>query len=424
MDAIFYPQARVNVGLVPRATGELISLLALPARSTEVTHNDVYTADEFSLEVDGHHFPSDPRTVKCFAVDIHLADVGRAGKDLSTGSASTRSLVGHADKVSRRYRDQEMTFRAEGRDLTGLLLDARWYDRVVTLGRPLETIVREVLADVPSTTELLVSSDASFVVPGDVKSKKRNTYRAQQSTSVWEALTQLALRSGAVLVMDGDTLRIREPRTIDDATVAPLFIEGRNLSSLSIERELGTTDIPNIRVRAFDPATGKTVIGQWPKSPRKTVRATKSKKSTEISFQDHVIQHPAPTVALLTEVARRVHTHSAFQQLAAEFETKDLRALTHTGESVSLTGIRNGFAVRLRIDQETRHVLEREMSRFEKARALEIQGFERQVAQALAAGIRTIDTTLFVDRARHRYNVDNGYTLNVEAVNVLDVGGL
>ena len=418
----FYPQCRANIGVIPRGSNELLSLLAVPVTRAELTMNDVFTADEFDIEIDGHVFPTDPRGLRCFMADIHLADVGDAPKNLTTGSDDTRLLVGHADSVSREYRDQKMNFSAKGRDFAGLLLDAKWGDRAVELNRSLGDIVSEIVSSNPSTAELAVVEDETFLVPGDGGSKKRNTYRAARDTSLWEAITQIALRAGAVATIELDRVLVRAPRTIDSAAGMPVFVEGRNISSLKVARELATTSVPNIRVRAFDQASGETVIGQWPEVPTGTARATKSKRSVDLEFEDHVIRHPKPTSSLLTSIAKRIHTQRAFSQITVEVETRDMLAFDADGESVSLTTIRNGSSFRLHVDRESRDVLELAVSDYEKARLLERQGFERQVAEALTRGARIIDAILFVDRARHSFSADDGYTLAVDGVTVFDGG--
>lgn len=428
---IYYPTAHANVLYVPRsltdaaASGPVpgLSLLGVPMRDAEVRHNDVFTADEFSITVDGHHFPSDPRDIRALGVDLYIGDSGRPGKNLGVASDPHRVLVGNADEIERTYRDQTLHVMMKGRDLTGLLLDAQWGDRVVQLNRPLEDIVREVLAELPGLDRLRVEATEAFVVPGDPGSKRRNTYRASADSTVFKGLAQLALRAGALLVLHGDTLRIESPRTVDGSQAdPPVFIEGRNLTNLRIHRELGRSDIPNVRVRAFDTKTGKTVIGQWPESPKKTVKAAKGSAGEEVEWLDQVIQHPAPTKQLLSDVARRIRTQLAYQQLAISFETQDMVTMSNEDRPVPVTTIRNGTSVRIFIDDDTRIILERAMTPYQKALQLQREGFDAQVADALARGIRTIDALLFVDTAQHRYSADDGYTLAVEAVTAIDGG--
>lgn len=418
----FYPQCRANIGIVPRGGNELLSLLAVPVTRAELTMNDVFTADEFDIEIDGHILPTDPRGLRCFMADIHLADVGDPSKNLTTGSDDTRLLVGHADSVSREYRDQALKFSAKGRDFTGLLLDAQWGDRSVELDRSLGDIVAEIVWSNPSTEDLEIVEDEPFIVPGDSGSKKRGVYRAARDMSLWEAITQIALRAGAVVTIELDRVRIRAPRTIESAVGMPVFVEGQNISSLKVARELATTSVPNIRVRAFDQASGETVIGKWPEKPTGTARATKSKKSVDVEFEDHVIRHPAPTAKLLNAIARRIYTQRAFSQITVELETRDMLAFDSDGEPVPLTTVRNGSAFRLHIDRDSRDILELAISDYEKARLLERQGFERQVAESLTRGARIIDAVLFVDRARHSFSADDGYTLAVDGVTVFDGG--
>lgn len=418
----FYPQCRANLGIIPRGSDEILSLLAVPVKRAELTMNDVFTADEFDIEIDGHVLPTDPRGLRCLMADIHIADVGDASKNLTTGSDATRLLVGHADTVSREYRNQEMRFTAKGRDFAGLLLDAQWGDRTVELNRSLADVVSEVVWSNPSTEEIEVVADEPFIVPGDAGSKKRGVYRAARDTSLWEAITQIALRAGAVVTIELDRVRIRAPRTIDSAVGMPVFVEGQNISSLKVARELATTAVPNIRVRAFDQSSGETVIGKWPEKPKGTPRATKSKKSVDVEFEDHVVRHPAPTKRLLNAIAKRIHTQRAFSQITVELETRDMVAFDADGEPVPLTSVRNGSSFRLHIDRESRNVLELAVSDYEKARLLERQGFERQVAEALTRGARIIDAVLFVDRARHSFSADDGYALAIDGVTVFDGG--
>lgn len=445
---VYYPQARMNLGIIPRdgSSEDLINLLGAAPLSVNVEHNDIFTADTFEVEIQKSLFPMSCRDVRAANLDIYIGDVGGVGNQINTvakdNRGSDRVILGQSDKISEKFDSSSgATVRFEGRDYSGILLDEKWQGRKIALGRPISEIVKEIAGSVPALerSEVLVIGE-DLIVPGGV-GRKRKTYRADADLSLWEAIIQLAMRVGAIVTMQLDLIVIQPPRNLQsdaERLTTPLFVEGQNLEKLTYSRTTGASDVPNILVQAMNPSNGAIVEGRWPKVWKRLPRATQAKervKKTETQeFKRFVVKHPAPTVEALNRVARRVYEFLAREQVTVSFETRDM-AITKTPnvpefdktfnlndvETVRTTAIRNGTQIRVKIDPAARGVLEKPLTRAEKERELREQGYRDQVAFVMAEGFRTMDELLFVSRATHSYSVTDGYGLSVEAINTIEV---
>jgi len=446
----FFPQARANLAIVPFdnvpvASSELIRLGSVPPRRIRYESNDIFTADTFELELDETLFPLDLRDVRAVAVDLHLGDAGSLSALIDTVSDKNRLILGQTDKLAKRIEtDTASTVTFTGRDYWGLFLDEKWQGRSVTLGRALSEIVGEVKDSIPAVERMDVVAVDGFdpVVPSG-RGRKRKKFTAQPDKSVGEVLVNLALKVGAIITVDRDRIQIQPPRNIlsDNAREStPLFVEGRNLKSLSTERMLGKPDVPNVLAQSIDPASGALVEGRFPLNFKETARAARvkerAKKSVNVEFRRFTIRHPAPTVTAMNEIAKQIYDFHAREQVSISFTTNDLVVAPNplpariderlrvedSRDLVATTQLRNGSAIRIRIDPDVRNVLEKAVSEADKERELRLAGYKAQVAAILAKGYRLFDELLFVSKASHEYSTDSGYQLGVEAVNFIEVG--
>ena len=440
--AVYYPQCRVNLWLLPEGKestlDNLLPIEAIVPVSAEVQRNSVNKADTFSVDLDATFFPIDPKGVRTTLVSVHMQDMGDAGKVLNTRTAESRLIIGHADKVDV-DRDKGI-ISLEGRDYTALLLDPAWSDTglgKLELGRGLDVIVQEVLDSVASAAALdvavLMLGDAPIVPAG--KGKKGRYHVPDNKTSPWEVLHGLAQQIGAILAIDGDTVVIRRPETVvaGSQRVLPVFVDGVNLEGLKLARNFDDKDLPNVRVKATDPQTRGLMSATWPDPPNKDIRIARGKRGTKreetISYHNYTIDHPAPTEELLEVVARRVYEGWRQQQLSVEFSTAELEVLqTRTSgpledaeRGFDVSRLKNGTPIRLHIDRQTRNVLER--AKTPEAKELELLqlGYRGQVAKALASTWRSLDRTFYTESCTHRYSADEGYSLDVSAINAVEV---
>lgn len=434
---IYYPQARASLSFVPYDVktallnaSDLITIDDLRPISLSFTSKDSKTAGEWEVELPLRYFAQDPRLFRCVAVDLHLGDSGALDAPLRTSKA-TRLVLGIADAVEKTADASSATFKLSGRDYKAFLLDEKWQGRRVELGRPLDLILRDVLDSIPAAAPLTIALDgvpAAPLVPGG-KGRKASVWRGSPDSPVYQEMFALALSVGLTLAVEADQVLIRYPRTFTVSDETPLFISGHNLSKLTIKRNFGVKELPNVRISAISPATRATVSAQWPEEPRETTKITKAKekpkKTSQTIIHDFVVRHSAPTVEILSKIARQVWERFAQQQLEVTFESRDLTAplfaperAQQGGEAARFTDVtrlRNGSPVRVYLAPETRQILEATLTEDDKIRQLTAQRYDLRVAEVLARGWRALETPLFLDEVTHRFEGNAGYTLSGKA---------
>lgn len=440
----YYPRARVNLSLVQRgaglltgADGELMALGAIRPRSVHVDCNDPEKADTWSAQFDLGHFPLDPSEVRAAVAAVHIGQVANAEDELITTNSENLIAVGHADKVTRKYSGDRASVEFEGRDYTALFLDTLWGDAALKTGRRLDEMIADLIASKPGLSRMLIETRgmdrAPIISPGTTA--KTKVFRYQDTGKVWDGLQDLAAQAGVILTVDRDVVVIQPPRNVGPNSLEsrPIFVDGLNLKNLDITRSMAQDEIDNVKVRAVDPRTYKTLEGFWPNPPRETVKITRSKGQTSKNrtqeFSVHRISHPAPTEAILTEVAKRIWEARAQQQLEVKLETAEMLVPSIVpgdlnGEiawSFDATKMRNGRTIRLRVDRETRHVLDRPITAGQREIELRAVGYTAQVANVLAQSWHTLDRLLFVDSCKHSFDADSGYSLSLNCVNSLEI---
>lgn len=425
-NTIYYPKCRVNIGMIAYdpQTGnrsDLLALASLPVSKCTVNSNNTLTADEFTIELVERYLPADPTNILAIQIDLHLTN-GEPSKELETTTNETRLLVGHADDITRKHLNGAVTFEIKGRDFAGLLLDLKWGARVVELGRDLESVIKEIIAAYPQSRGLRVHSNGTFVLQGDKKSKKNNRFTLPSDTSLWEGLIKLGYLAGAIVSIRFDCIEINSPRNPDASSDPPVFVAGKNITSLTLSRELGKTTAPNVIVKAYDYKTGSIVEGKYPNNkPNKTTKVTQNSPTSSEEWTQFVVKRPRPTKESLNKDAELIYGRLAHKQVKVSFQTRDLTCETSEGKTAPLTNLRNGDTIRLYVDNSARRILEMAITEPERQRKLAAEGFSSEVARVLGSQASVIDKLLFVETATHSYSADDGYTLAVTATTFLEV---
>jgi len=443
--SLYYPSARVSLTIIPAGRDLLalgdedkLKLTDIKPVSCQVKSNDLHTADTFELVLEESVFPVDPRVIQTVSVAIFMGDAGGINRKLDTGQGD-EVILGIVDDIEKNFsRTDKDTITLKGRDYSTFLLDTEWGDSVyVDLKGPITEIVQTVLESVPATRLMRAVSlfDTEPTFPDAPKSKSH--FIAKSGASIWEGLSEISARIGAIVTVRADQVIIRPPRTADANAAMPLFVHGQNLESLAVKCEYGQHTTSNIVVRARNSDTFKTVVGRWPTKAKKTTTAQKSRKQTQTAASEKTtsfsIRHPAPTVELLTEIARQVWIRHAQQKLKISFSTKEMRVweapqsvidagtVDEAMRNFEVTRLRNGDSVRIHIGRQTRNILQKAVNDEQQARYLRQQGFAQSVAAELARGWRRIDSPMFVVSASHRIDEGGKYSLDVECENQITV---
>lgn len=437
----YIPQARCVLGILPRSAegsnaDDYLRLESVEPRSFTVNMQDLQTANEFDIDFDLDLVPLDPREIRAMYVDLLFGPV-ESPDDVLEVNDQNRLIVGQVDELNTKLKNDGDVVSVTGRDYTGLLLDEKWLNRRVELGRPITTIIRELLDSYPAASNLIVEhrfEGSAPVVPAGAGERGRY-FTADHRDALLEGMQQLARFVSAQVVVQHDRVVVQPPRTTTEGDQVLAVEAAKGLTDLDVLRKLGGEDIPNIRVKANDPETFGTVVGEWPQPPEpepKVVKAgEESSSETEITWQEYDIQHPAPTESILDDIAKGVWENMAQQQLEVSLETKHLRFDGYqAGRSFEDTlepmrhqssDVRNGTRIRVIVDRDTRQVLRRANNKTEAILELQRRQFSYRVAQSLARGFDELDVLLFTDTATHSYSQGEGYSLSVDAINAIEV---
>lgn len=436
---VYYPKCRVNLYMVGEDTslGAIMPIHGIAPRKVRIINTPTNQADRYEVELDGHYFPADDSMLRSTLVEVYLGHTADMAGELEYGPAN-RSILGHVDNVRRSMSEGAKVYLT-GRDYTALFLDAKIKGARIKLGRTLEVIVGELVALVGGAAAMTVVNSTGAptpTVPAGV-GPKGESYAGKHDDRVWDVIQELAKRVGLLCVVRVDEVIIMEPRTVSplDPTAYPVFLEGQNCKKLETERAYDDRDLPNIRVKAVDPKTFKTIEATWPLTPLSSTTITKTgektSRSTKEDYHEFIIEHPAPTVAILREVGRRVFEGWRARQLSIKFETTELvvsaqatgarLALLPATDKYEAAQIRNGTPLRLEVSTQTRHILERDQTPEAKELELRRRGFRESVAAALASRWTELARTLYVSQATHTFDHEAGYSLAVETVAALEV---
>lgn len=336
-------------------------------------------AHRFSLGFLFRDIPLDPRVVRAIGVEVHLGTVpadefgqGIASADdprksvLRTRDAGggvsqgTQLLVGTADTISTEFSDGSMVVTIEGRNLVGILIDAKVTPQALArlrLDQPIDQVVVQILELLPFGAGIAVSVDAAEWPDGSVPSPLAvgDVTRVLQSAdgqsvqgqapqgkasdlSFWDIITQYCLLVGAVPFFVGEVLRIRPARNLFDqrrktgsdprfptpftgggprvvqtesgaeSLTLRRLVYGRNVGSLKFERKLGGTKVPTVEVVSVDTSSEKRgaqrlLSARWPDAASnsanaKVVGKVQAARATSVAPSGQVAQEDVVRISV------------------------------------------------------------------------------------------------------------------------------
>lgn len=335
-------------------------------------------ASRFTLTFDYQDLPIDPRLVRALGVEIHLGTVsaanfarGMTGQTDTDGRAlsilrtrlddldpttgrpsldpSTLLFFGVADQwdVQHNVRGGS-TVMMEGRDIRGLLIDAKIPAAkiaAIDLGQPIDVVVANIIQtmglDHDLTIDVMtdVNEWPNGVVPspgeangltrvrlGSGGGKASASPANGSKASYWDLITNYCELVGAMPQWRGPTLWIRPTRSVFDIaldTKLPTafaggltreiggetirvrrLVYGRDLIDLKLSRKFTTTAVPIVRCISFDDqvrGAQRMIFGQWP--PADSPEAKAKSESEVIPVPMYGIR----SVERLTEIARSTY---------------------------------------------------------------------------------------------------------------------
>lgn len=443
---VWYPGAAVNLAYASVTTGrrvtreDLLRLEAVEPRAVEVQRNNVLTADTWSIDFDSELFPQDPNAITTALVDVFFGDRGAPTSPILR-TPERRLIVGLADGIEvKTSATSRSTLSMKGRDYTSIFFDVKWGRRAVGLGRDVVSLIEEIRDTVSGAEALDVAHrlDGSIPVVPAGRGKKRAAFRMKPKDTVWDGMQRLAQLAGVLVSIEGDTIVVQDPRnvTLDSPDTVPVFVDGLNLTSLTISRQMTRDVLPNIQAIARNPRTGRRVIGRYPNLSNArgvtTITKTKTKgvkKKRKVEWREFRIAHPNPTTTIMNQIARRIWEGYAQATTRVTLETRDLTVIEQRADQpveaavqgFELSRLRNGTPFRLHVDRATRELFSGANSPALRETIARERGFKARVAASIGQAWKRLDRVFFVDKVTQRYSVDDGYRVSIEGIALIEV---
>jgi hypothetical protein len=370
-------------------------------------------AGKFNLEFDFRDVPIDPRVLRTVVVDIHLGAVSDENFAAGMGGAvdaneqrlsilrqkrsevitnvGTQLLVGIADRMHVRHGAKGSTVTLAGRDLRGVLLDAKIpvkKIRQVDLTKPIHEVVTNILATITTDDRLLFDASADerewpegrIPSPADAEGLTRvrrgadggganSTPAGGAEISYWDLITQYCSLVGGIPHFVGTVLWIRPAhsifkRVLDETVPTPFagaeprqvgaeqlrvrrLVYGRDLDNLEFERSFGGQNVPLIKAVSIDDTKRgkeKLLIAQWP---------PKGSEAAKLKADNEVLRIPVPGVKSLEQleqVARELYEEIGRGEIGGKASTKNLASFGGDNSDPDMLRLRPTAAVQFLVD--------------------------------------------------------------------------
>jgi hypothetical protein len=380
----------------------------------------------FDMEFDFRDLPIDPRVIRGMAVDVHLGTVdpdqfaaGMAGRlssfgqlqsilrtqsDFTGTGGRTRQIVlglnrlmtGSADTWRVVHGDQGSRVHVRGRDVRGILIDAKVDPKLAAdldLTKPIDRVVADILELLPveNDTFLTVRADPSEWRDGRIPSpgtadgltrvrrgaagdKSKSTPASGSEASYWDLITQYSNLVGGIPHLLGRKLMIRPAHAIHERVLgrtedgrdvetpfdggAPRRADGeevrvrrltygRDVKELEFERKFAGQNVPLVEVVSIDDrvrGAGKLLRAQW---PRAESRAASLKADTE------VLRIPVPGVRdleRLEAIAQSIYEEVGRGEMGGRAKTQALASFGGDNADPDMLRLRPTDAIELTVD--------------------------------------------------------------------------
>lgn len=453
----YYPQAacRLRVlwedfGLTDDPNLKREYLLDVLCKRVNVNINDYVEADTFDIDIEYNSFPFDPRTMRAVGVSIYIQDMRKLFKSNGAPirirpSADNIMFQGFADESGIILDDGSQTVRIEGRDFTGLFIDAPFDKREIPLTDNVEAILRTLVKGLPATASLTVVNRTGETLPtlaefapdfkpfGTTKSKKKNE-------KYWDVIQDLVARAGLIAFVEIDKLVISKPRALYNKANARQFIYGANLKQLDFKRKLGRQKGFNVVVRSLDFEKGEVVEAKIPEEATALFttetgiaaeRVQVDKQNTDGSIK----KEDAPFLSFLipnivkkehlVAVGEKIFEEVSRQEIEGSLTTKEMRVRQGTNKfkavEFDLLKIRNGTPIDVTIEKDDQKQLNRLTSISAKVRYLRSRGFQAEPARALAKTLGKITTTFYTKSVDFTLDQEDGFSLKIDFINFIEL---
>ncbi len=479
----YYPRAAMFLHIRLEDFGDKASGLANQwfdiaclANNVTVNLNEYSKADTFSCEIDYKNFPFDPRCIRACGIVIAMEDAGEIFTNTNSlidvkPTPENTIFIGWADEESISFSDDTRTVRMSGRDNTALLIDRKYLEGNVSVDKPLNVVIKDMLAGLEETKDLTIEIRArdkdgnplttlpvlaSFWSDKSQLSGKKNVKKDQ---SYWDVIQELVSAAGMIAYIELDKLIITQPRVLYDRNQAKKFIYGSNLKSLEFKRKIGRKKGFNIAVRCLNVEKGEVITAlipkeataQWsketgipntevvipkmvPAAPA-TVAGKPQGQQNQLSDQDAEAKgDPAPYIAFsvknvnskdqLIEIGQSIYEEIGRQEIEGSFETNEMRIkftrLDGKEDLFNILKLRVGMPVVVEIKGDDIAAIRNIKNQSGIEKYLVDHKYNPKVARSLSQSIGKSNTPFYTKSVTFTMDSEQGFDCKVEFLNFIE----
>lgn len=455
----FYPQAVCTLKVRWEDFGQDDAILTkdytlrVLAKSVTVQINDYTAADTFDCQIDYKSFPFDPRCIRAVGITIHMEDMKKLYNDDGSvaklePSVENTVFQGFADEEEISFDDSTRSVMLSGRDFTALLIDSAYTGKALDLGASLDSIINQLLKELPATEEITVDNRTGGALPNlgsfapDFNPLSR-TRGAKKNESYWDVIQDIVGRSGLIAYIELDKLVLTKPRKLFNNEDTYQFIYGRNLKSINFKRKIGRQRGINVLVRSINPENKNEPV-LTAKIPAEATNAfvnalgiQKADQTVEkVDSKGKVITETAPFITFnvpdigsktqLIAVGEGIFEEIGRQQIEGSIETKDMcisqqQAGSEQYIEFDITKIRVGTPIKIEIESDDLDEITRIKSEQRRVQFLLARCYEEKIARALARTLGKFQTRFYTKSVEFSIN-NEGFTMNLDFINFIELG--
>jgi hypothetical protein len=422
--ATWYPRCHALLSVVLDGRGGADTeplLVETTPISARVCRNGYHDADTWSLEFDARAMPFDPDLLRSAAAFIYMF-AAEGMEDRREWAVPDHEMVrGLADDASISLSDDGQVLSMEGRDYTGLLLDAEWDPRDrIPAGQPLDVTI-QAIADAAAPPGARARFEVAFLGEGTPpivgaahRSTKKKGLWVKPGKSHWDVIYEMAISHGAIAYVQGEQIIVTDPNTQTELSLqrAPQLVYGRNLDSLDVSRHLTKERVPQIKMVAYDPRSGERVEVLFPERGEKVTDGLGSKK-------DEILVLPAPKGIgdrdTLRRIARARHANLGRSEASYRAETCNLDSL----DGQDLLRLQAGSPVSIGFDPFNLEQM-RSLTLAQREAHLRELGYSSKLAAFVAERYERLDQfrqPYYTTQAEYSWSIDDGISISIEAKN-------
>ena len=460
--SVSYPQASVQMVVLWRNRKK--SELSIRPRHITVNLNNYSEANSFSLVADYKDFPFDPRAMRSCLVFIYMQDMGenRWGQwEIIDQKDENLILQGYIDVHMTSFSQSAREVSMEGRDMTALLIDQlRYVAKPVVVTGGLEQTFRKLLNEYKRKFggfEIDTSLVADKSRLTNLRGHTHSQINQSRGDTYWDIIQDIVQKSGLIVYVNRLAITIADPQNFYETLEEVHCIYGVNLSSLTLERDLGLKKSFNVGVRTArtdrkrnniikvsipKDAVSPDLVKNYGRRPILREFITPD-GNVEVNEQNeaptrHFFLRGLGTKSALISAGESIFRQMSLQEMTGNLTTREMKlprqnlryrdgkleADRSSRRSIDFSKIKAGTTIKIVFSQEDMRRMDTFSKPDERRAYLLSRGYNPEVVGPLAEAYAEIakKNFRFYVKAVSLSLGSDGFTMSVDFINLIDIG--